>query len=170
MRKLTADLLRQILHYDPERGVFTWLPRPSGSRAERAWNARFAGTRAGTGLGYVAIGIFGRRYKAHRLAWLYVHGEWPGRELDHINCDKSDNRIANLRQATRSQNIANSRARSDSTSGIKGVRLHKPSGRWMARLTGGGKRHIGLFDTPEAAHAAYVAAAEKHFGEFSRAY
>jgi hypothetical protein len=104
MSTITAERLRQLLHYDPERGVFTWLSRP----AERSWNTRFAGTRAGTinGLGYVVIGILGRRYKAHRLAWLYVHGEWPGRELDHINCDKSDNRIANLRPATRSQNIA----------------------------------------------------------------
>jgi hypothetical protein len=167
MSTITAERLRQLLHYDPERGVFTWLSRP----AERSWNTRFAGTRAGTinGLGYVVIGILGRRYKAHRLAWLYVHGEWPGRELDHINCDKSDNRIANLRPATRSQNIANSRARSDSTSGLKGVRWHESSRRWLARLTAGGKRHIGLFDTPEAAHAAYIAAAEKHFGEFARA-
>lgn len=97
---LTAERLRELLTYDPETGEFRW-------RYTRGCRARgqIAGTV--TCLGYLTIAIDGRKYKAHRLAWLHVHGEWPYPEIDHINRIKLDNRLVNLRRATRAENNAN---------------------------------------------------------------
>jgi hypothetical protein len=169
---ITAAELRKLLHYDPETGVFTWLLRPgAGARLERTWNTRYADKRAGTVRnGYIAILIAKRAYKAHRLAWLYVHGSWPTEAIDHINGVRSDNRLVNLRQATRSQNSANSRAPSTNTSGIKGVAWDARRNRWTAYIKVAGRpRNLGRFHTAEEATAAYLAAAREHFGEFARA-
>lgn len=160
--KLTADQLRQALHYDGETGVFIW----------KVWGGRgvSVGRRAGShhNAGYWHIGIGGERYLAHRLAWLYVHGEWPLLEVDHINGNKRDNRIANLRLATRQQNGANRGANLNNKSGCRGVHWHPQSGRWRAEMKVARKsKHIGLFRTKEEASAAYQRAAAELFGQFA---
>lgn len=102
------------------------------------------------------------------MAWLYVYGEWPDFEIDHINGDAHDNRICNLRRATHQQNMANSKVRAHNASGLKGVQRHTLSRKWRARIQVSGRTiHIGLFDTKEEAHEAYMRAARFHFGEFA---
>ena len=149
--RLKAERLRELLNYDPETGVFTW-------RVSRRATAR-PGSVAGTitPKGYRAIWI-GANYRAHRLAWLYVHGEWPSGEIDHIDGNRANNAIANLRDVSTSFNHENLRkARSDSRHGFLGV---SPMGkRWKARITVRGKfQHLGIYDTPEEAHAVYLEA------------
>jgi hypothetical protein len=148
---VTAEYVRDLLRYDPETGLFTW-------NKDRV--TRKPGDSAGsvTKLGYLDIIVCRRLYKAHRLAWLHVYGEWPKQEIDHINGDKLDNRIANLRDVSRSMNVQNlQKARRDNkSSGLLGV--SSSYGRWVARIWNDGRlRHIGYYDTPELAHAAYVA-------------
>jgi hypothetical protein len=155
--------LRDGLSYDPATGVFTWLV-DAGPRK--------AGDRAGAVMpnGYRRIAYQGVRYEEHRLAWLFTHGRWPEALIDHINRDPGDNRLCNLREATRSQNAANKKAHSTGRSGLKGASFHKPTGRWQAQIMRDGKkRFLGLFDTAEDAHAAYVVAARAEFAEFARA-
>lgn len=161
--------LRSILSYEPETGLFRWTSGVrTGNGAMRLPPGAVAGTR--TSDGYIQIRIEGVLYRAHRLAWLYVHGEWPNAEIDHANRDGTDNRLCNLREATRSQNIANTKRRSSNISGFKGVSWSKNAGRWVAFIRIGGRsKYLGYFDTPESAHAAYVAAAKCSFGEFARA-
>ena|SRR3990167_6112314 len=156
------ERLRGLLHYDSDTGVFTW--RVNRRRVK-------TGDIAGTvnAQGYVQICIDGRLYLAHRLAWLYVHGEWPSGDLDHWDTNRANNVIGNLRPATNSQNQANSRQRRDNTSGYKGVCWDKRCHRWVAGIyVDGRRRHLGRFDTPEAGHAAYCNAASEYFGEFAR--
>ena len=158
---LTADRLRELLRYDADTGLFVWLVCTS--------NRARIGSVAGRSRhdGYRIIGVDGRYYLAHRLAWLYVRGSWPPDHLDHIDGDPSNNRIANLREASPLQNRANARIRRDSGSGFKGVR--KEWNRWSARITIDRKEiHLGAFATPEEAYAAYCRAAEKARGRFAR--
>lgn len=163
--ELTAERLRELLTYDPDTGIFT---RISSSRGR--WPiGSIAGTTRPDGYVGVQVGSRGSRiYLAHRLAWFWMTGEWPRDKIDHINMKRADNRWSNLRVATHSQNLANVRAHADNASGIKGVLVY--NGRWRAMIKVGGKSlHLGLFDTAEAASAAYCAAARKYFGEFARA-
>ena len=156
---LTQARLKELLHYNPETGEFFWL-------VNKSRNVK-TGDRAGSksGKGYWALSIDGKTYPGHHLAWLYTHGQLPNRQLDHKNRIKSDGRIANLRETTRSQNAANSRARRTSRSGIKGA--YQLNGRWRAAITYNGKcTHLGTFDTPEAAHKAYCYVAKILHGEF----
>lgn len=160
---ITQDRLRELLNYDPETGLFTWKAITS--------NRVRIGQVAGTALfnGYIQIKLDGAFYKAHRLAWLYVYGVWPADDLDHLNRDRKDNRIANLREATRSQNTANKGARVGSVTGLKGVRFHRTRAKYQSRITVNYKEiHLGYFDNAEAAHEAYRVASEKFFGEFAR--
>jgi hypothetical protein len=160
---LTAERLREILHYDPATGVFTWLA-PVGNRACGAPAGRLSH-------GYIGIQIGGKRYLAHRLAWLYVTGEWPSDQVDHINLDRSDNRWCNLRPAGQSQNMGNTRVYCNNTSGFKGVSWEKGRRKWDARVLVKGKNiHLGYFDAPHLAYAAYCLAARKYFGDFARVY
>jgi hypothetical protein len=160
---ITAQRLRELLHYDPETGVFTWLVKPSKRARIRVGDV--AGNVGPDGYRRIRVGC---KYLSHRLAWLWMTGEWPPHQIDHINGAKHDNRICNLRVATGSQNQANARKRSDNTSGYKGVRPSR--GRWRAEIrVNGSRRHIGIFNDPAEAHAAYVDAAVKHSGEFARA-
>lgn len=161
---ITLERLKEVLHYDPDTGVWTWRIW-MGARAPK-------GARAGcvTSEGYRHIRVDRRLYLAHRLAVLYMTGEWPTETVDHKNVTPGDDRWENLRNATGSQNIANSHTRCDSSSGLKGVSWHRQAKRWKAQIqTSGKKRHLGLFATREAAHEAYCVAAAKHFGEFARA-
>ncbi|MGW1422698.1 HNH endonuclease [Bradyrhizobium manausense] len=160
--KPTAELVRSLLDYDPLTGVFLWRISPSRNTPE--------GSIAGADSeGYRLIRIDGGRYKAHQLAWLYMTGEWPSRQVDHRDTDRSNNRWSNLRLATTSQNKANMGRRADNKSGFKGVRWYSPTKKWNAQIRCQGKNtNLGYFPTPEEAHAAYCRAAERLFGEFAR--
>lgn len=164
--QLTAERLRELVIYDPETGIFT---RRAKRRHLKA-GARL-GCRPNAG-GYFQIRLEGPLYYAHRLAWLYVNGDWPSRKIDHRDGDRANNRITNLRLATDKQNCQNARLRKSSKTGLKGVYFQgvvaaRPYA--AAIQTGIGKRYLGCFATPEEAHAAYAAAARLHFGEFARA-
>ena len=172
---LTQARLKEVVHYDPDIGVFTWLTRvvrEEWNRTDRSWNGRYAGKRAGSlsvHLGYRILGIDDHAQYEHRLAWLYMTGEWPAEYIDHINLIKSDNRWGNLRAASRSQNKANVPLGLKNTSGYKGVCYSPRHEKWKAQIQVDRRnRHLGLFNTPEDAHAAYCFAAKSHFGEFSR--
>lgn len=156
--EISAERLRKLLHYDPDAGSFTWLV----TRNQSAKIGREAG--ATNAAGYRCVTIDGRAYMSHRLAWLYVYGAHADVEIDHINRDKADNRISNLRLVSRSENCQNSSSRRNTASGLRGVSWHKQRQRWAARITLHGlTKHLGLFDSPELAHAAYLqAAAELH--------
>lgn len=162
-RTLTAERLREVLDYDPETGVFRWkVWRGNGARCGGVAGGRNKG-------GYWAIELDRRSYLAHRLAWLYVHGEWPACVMDHSDLDKVNNRIANLREATRAQNKANSLTQNNNKLGVKGV-YRIPSGRFRASIRVNYQLiNLGTFATQEAAAAAYEEAARKHFGIFARA-
>jgi len=154
--KLTAERLRELLHYDPETGLFT-------RRVNRQGRWGKAGSVAGhiNPRGYRVIWI-GCNWMAHRLAWLYVHGAWPEGQLDHINQDKTDNRIENLRLVTHAENMQNRPHQRNNVSGFKGVAPCKKTGRWQALICSNNKQiYLGLFATPELAHAAYCDAAAR---------
>ena len=162
MSEPTADFVRKVLDYDPLTGVFKW--KAGYARCVSA--GRIAGQI--NGKGYACISIGGKQKAAHRMAWLYVYGEWPSREIyiDHVNGNKTDNRIANLRLATPSQNAQN---RGRVMDGKKGTTFNKLVGKWQAQITPSGRTiYLGLFETREEAHAAYAKAASEHFGEFAR--
>lgn len=149
------------LSYDPATGELRWKIRREGVKL---------GAIAGSldALGYRTIGISGKVYKAHRLAWFIHHGAWPERGLDHINEVRDDNRLVNLRLATKGQNGANRGKTKSNKSGFKGVSQHKRSGRWQAEIRFGVTRlYLGLHDSPEEAHAAYCEAATRLHGEFA---
>lgn len=171
MMELTAERLREVLNYDPDTGVFVWRKREGDDPHTRMWNTRFAGEVAGSirkSDGYRVIRIDVRLYLAHRLVFLFMTGKWPIADVDHINMNKVDNRWCNLREATQSQNNANTRKRKNNTSGYKGASWHGSG--WRAQIHVSGK-HIclGTFPSPEEAHAVYCEAARKHFGDFARA-
>ncbi len=150
---LTAERLRELLDYDQETGIFTWLvTRGKGLRGTIAGSAKEDG--------YVMIRIDRRRYRAHRLAWLHVTGEWPEEEIDHVNRQRADNRFVNLRQATRSEQQQNVLLQSTNKSGYRGVSWHERDKRWQAQIHANCKAtSLGNFHTPEEAYAAYCAAA-----------
>ena len=161
---LTQERLKELLSYHPETGAFTWRV-PQGR-----WGHMPAGRRAGWRQGkhgYWYVVLDGTRYLMHQLAWLYTYGVWGIPEIDHRDGDGSNNRILNLRVATRAQNTENTGIRSDNTSGVKGVRFHKRSGLWNARVQHGGVCHsLGYFKTIEEAKKARMAGAERLHGEF----
>lgn len=151
----TLERLYQMVSYNPETGIFTWLINRRG--------ATKAGSLVGSdkGNGYLDTRIDGKKCLLHRLAWFYVHGEWPKGHIDHINHITTDNRIANLRDVTRSLNLQNQiRPMSRNKSGYLGVSKHGPS--YRAQILAGGKRMIiGVYPTPELAHEAYLIAKRK---------
>lgn len=158
-----ADFVRSILSYDPASGEFRWKYR---TNMLLRWNVRYAGKVSGaiTKAGYRIISIGKVRYYAHRLAWLVMTGEWPEAEIDHKNRNTDDNRWSNLRAATPTQNRGNMGGIKGSAAGLKGVTKSAKCELWQARIGG---RYLGLFKTPEAAHAAYMVAAAEKFGEFA---
>lgn len=159
----TAAEVRNILSYDPDTGDWT---RTVTAGRHGCWKA---GTKAGTiaGNGYAQLSIGGKRYWSHRVAWLYMTGEWPPDFIDHIDGNPLNNRWANLRKATAAQNLANSKLRCTNTSGHRGIRLR--DGKWQARITIDNRElSLGLFAEKEDAIAAYRDAATKARGEFLR--
>lgn len=160
MVDLTHKRLRELVTYDPETGLMRWrIARP------RARPGDLIGTKSPEG--YLRVEINGRCYRVHRLAWLYVYGDWPPHEIDHINGVRYDNRLANLRNASPSQNQANKGPTNRNTSGHKGVSWHSQTKKWNAYITIARKRkHLGLFRDKEQAVAAYRSAAALHFGQY----
>lgn len=161
--------LRNDLEFNPDTGIFRWRHGvASGNGAMRVKPGQEAGTN--TTDGYRQIRWRGRIYRTHRLAWLYVYGEWPDGEIDHVNGNGRDNRLSNLRIASRSQNVANTRCRKTNKAGRKGVTWSPHAGRWSAWIGAGGKtKHLGYFETRDQAHEAYKDAAQRAYGEFARA-
>jgi hypothetical protein len=158
---LTLEEFRQILSYDPDTGEFRWLVQPRRSVPKGA----VAGYLVPTG--YRHIGIKTQKYPLHRIAWLFITGVWPSADIDHINGVRSDNRAANLREATRAQNLINAPVRKDSKSGVRGVYFHKVTGKWVASCgVNGRQKHLGVFETIELASQAYQQFAEAHYGQY----
>jgi hypothetical protein len=160
---LSDQRLRDLLQYDPETGVFTWVADTG------RWGRIKAGTRAGShnNDGYVAIQIGGKKYCAHRLAWYLMTGAWPTDEIDHINGIRADNSWVNLREASRSFNAQNQRRPTQyNQNGFLGVSFSKCRKKWQAAITTNGKTcWLGYFNTPEDAHASYLEAKrEQHPG------
>ncbi len=165
---LTAGFVRQIFDYDPLTGVFRWRMRPD---YPRKWNSRYAGKVAGmtSPNGYVVIQAKGRvAYSAHRLAWLYMKGEWPDGEIDHRNGIRDDNRIDNLRDATESDNACNKGMQRNNTSGFIGVSFNRQNGKWRARIHRNHVMHdVGFFNTAEEAAQARAKFVREIQGKFA---
>ncbi len=160
---MTAEKARELVEYDPETGKFYWRNRVSKMRCGS--EAGYANPR-----GYRQISFQGKRYLAHRLAWLISYGRWPREQIDHINGNPSDNRLCNLREASQTQNNCNKRRR-DNSSGFKGVSFSKRRRLWVAVITVNKKAmYLGAKTTPEEAYQLYVAAALRFQGRFSSEY
>lgn len=149
---ITAERLRELVHYCPETGIFTHL---------QSRGCKKAGMQAGCLLpsGYVSIMVDGFRTMAHRFAWLYMTGSWPSAEIDHIDGNKSNNSFSNLRDVSRSVNTQNqNRAKRSSKTGYLGVRFCGKD-KFTAAITLDGKtKYLGVFKDPKDAHAAYLKA------------
>lgn len=159
---MTQQKLKKYLHYNPITGIFTWIARET--------RTDLIGTRAGSLNinGYRNICFCGKRYKEHRLAWLYMFGTLPSQFIDHINGVRNDNRIENLREVTGNQNQYNAKTRNDSSSKIKGVSWHKATKKWAARIKFEGKdKHLGVFPTVEEAIKAVTNARTEHHGIYA---
>jgi hypothetical protein len=167
----TPETLRKLLSYDPDTGLLTWKRRPLEMFASESlwkrWNARYCENLAlvtDNGGGYRKGSIFHKNYLTHRVAYAIYHDAWPVNQIDHINGDKSDNRIANLRDVTSSENMRNRVLPIGNTSGHIGVSWRRGICKWRVQITAHGKnRHIGYFTDIEDAIAAR-AAAEVEYG------
>jgi hypothetical protein len=157
MNQMDIAELKTWLSYDQDTGHLTWL-KPL------RWRGRVAGTR---NRGYIVIWVKGRQWRAHRLVWAMHFGEWPPEQIDHINGDKADNRIANLRLATNKQNQANQGPRRDNTSGMKGVSWCEARRKWKAEIVVQGRYiYLGRFNSRISAFAARLEAEKIHHGKF----
>lgn len=170
---ITQERLKQLVSYDAESGLFVWLPRPESKK----WTTRHAGKIAGTKdkLGRICLCIFNKKHFAHRLAWLYMTGSFPIDQTDHRDGDPSNNRFANLREATQTQNQHNTKThggRKRKYGTLKGAYFStdlRKTKSWYSQIQVDGKRIcLGTFSTEAEAHAAYVVAAKQHCGEFAR--
>jgi hypothetical protein len=156
----TQERLKELIYYHPESGDFIWLV--SQGRAQ-------AGRQAGCldEQGYVRIKIDGVKYKAHRLAWVYMTGQKPLAQIDHKNRVRHHNEWSNLREADGVQQNANKGVQRNNACGVRGVSLWK--GRWRAVIYKSKKqKFLGYFGSKEDAAAAYREAAQQHFGDFAR--
>ena len=154
---LSVSRLRELLHYDPLSGVFTWRVRPN--KRARVHPGDVAGVVNRRGYRY--IGVEGARYLAHRLAWLYSYGVWPVNEIDHVDRHPTNNSLSNLRDVTHAENQQNKQAAyvGNRSSGLLGVCLDRRNGKWKAHIQAFGiRKHIGFFDTKVAAQSAYLSA------------
>ena len=143
---LTQSRLKELFSYDPETGLFTRISCDKRSD----YIGKIAGHK--NKRGYIKIKISQKAYAAHRLAWLYIYGEFPKGEIDHINRVKDDNRICNLRDVPTIVNGLNKGLDKNNKSGVKGVMLYKPNNKWLACIGYHGKyHHLGYFDKKEDA-------------------
>lgn len=158
---VTQEQLKAFLHYEPETGVFhrhkTYTGKPMWEEVGREDG------------GYIRIYLNGKCYKAHRLAWLYMTGAFPPEDTDHANGVKTDNRFANLRPASRGQNMMNIGVKKHNTSGYKGVSYYKKTGKWKAQIQVNKKKlGLGYFDDIREAAEAYIFAALELHGDYTR--
>lgn len=159
---IPVSSLKRQLSYDSRTGVLRWK-----IRKPRVRPGMVAGSRNQSG--YMTVTVDGVAMKCHRVAWAIHHGRWPRRRVDHRDGNGFNNQIGNLREATHGQNIANSKLRSDSTSGVKGVHFQKDMQKWIAYVSHNGVRHhIGTFDCPNEAKRARDRKARELHGEFAR--
>lgn len=162
---ISQTRLRELLHYEPQTGAFTW---------KHTSRRRIAGKEAGwiNAKGYRQIEIDGVAYKAHRLAWLFVYGTWPRGEIDHLNRTKDDNRVDNLRDVSRPQNIRNQAPRAGSTTGVPGVVWRERLNKWVVEIGIGPRanrwrKHLGTFETLFDAVAARRSAENRYWADSS---
>lgn len=159
----SVERLHELLRLDEQTGALYWRRKPA-CKARPDWRAGWV-----NGLGYRVVLVEGAQCLAHRIAFALCHGRWPNGMLDHANGARDDNRPANLREATSSQNNQNRGPQSNNISGVKGVSFHKGRGKWFARIKADGRvRHLGYFDDPKLAGLAYASAADRFHGAFAR--
>lgn len=167
--EITAEYLRERLDYNPETGIFVWKAHPNFPTTQ----VRLVGTRAGSvnNEGYRQIRVNGGRWEEHRLAWLYIHGEMPDNLcIDHINMDRGDNRISNLRLATNGENNQNRAPQSNNKLGVKNVSAQTISGNFAVSFHLKGERlYFGTYKTLEEAAAVANRERKRLHGEFARA-
>lgn len=158
---VSLERLRSLLDFDPETGVFKWkVARCNVKAGDVAGSVSLHN-------GYIELRIDRKLYLGHRLAWLYVHGTWPESQIDHRNKVRSDNRIKNLRPASRCQNAQNTKTPITNTSGYRGVSWHNQSGKWQVTLIANKRRKfLGLFADKEEGAIAYNNEAKRQCGEF----
>ena len=151
-KELTQERLKELIYYDPETGIFKRKNPVSNSKPITSLHSQ----------GYIRFTVDRVFHYAHRLAWLYVYGEFPDGVIDHINRQKQDNRISNLRISDHSKNGHNSNLSRRNKTGYTGVTFSPFAGKYRSCLVKNRKRiHIGYFDTPEEAHFAYLQAKQK---------
>lgn len=156
---LTQETVKELLDYDPETGVFIWKHRGrkwfESDRIYNSWNTRCARKVSGTigSRGYLKIDIKRITYQAHRLAWLYIYGDFPKDQIDHINHNKLDNRIINLRSVSQQENSKNSKLSKNNKSGFPGIYSYRySSDKWVVQAKINGKeKHIGVFNSLDEA-------------------
>lgn len=179
---ITISMLRRMLHLNKETGELFWKARPlemfnasskySRERQKMAFDSNYAGKPALNYIGedgYRRGAIMGHSVRAHTVVYAITHGEWPEDQVDHRHMVRHRNRPNDLRAATHAQNMRNSGPKKSNKSGFRGVHWSKQCEAWVAQITINRKtRHLGLFASPEAAHAAYTAKAKELFGEFAR--
>lgn len=148
--QISKEFIEKILSYDPDTGVIRWIgPRSRGKRPDLIAGSE---VRKANGKRYVQVVIQGRKYYAHRLIWVLVHGGLPDEDIDHINGDGTDNRLANLRRASRTENSRNMRRSSSNSSGYTGVTWHKKANAWLAQIVVGSKNiYLGVFKDIDSA-------------------
>lgn len=169
---LTAERARDIFNYDAGSGDLTWKVERRAGKGSNVVCCRPGDLVGCIGpWGYRVFSFEGSGYRAHRVIWLIVHGEWPAKHLDHVNGDRADNRLVNLRECGDLQNARNRGKHPRNTSGFKGVSWDSNRGKWIAQIRIGGKRnkYLGRFDSAVEAHAAYCVAAAQYHGEFANA-
>lgn len=155
IRALNPEALRSQFVYEPETGKLTRL-----TTGKSDWSKS---------TGYLQVMLDGRPCHAHRIAWVIYHGKNPARQIDHINGDRSDNRICNLREADETGNMRNKGKHKNNTSGFPGVCWHKQQGKWRAFIMLHYRQFaLGLFETKEEAIVARIEAEKRHFGAFRR--
>ena len=148
-KELTQERLKSLLSYDPETGDFTWLV---GGRRRQLGEIAGGPQCVGSEKFYVVIGIDGKLYYAHRLAWLCTYGAWPKNHIDHIDQDSTNNRLINLRDVSHAENHKNQKLRNRNTSGVTGVYFHNKAQKWAAQIKANGKYiHLGLFSLKDDA-------------------
>jgi hypothetical protein len=164
-QKLTQEYLQSILDYNKETGDFTWkVAKGRNSRVGKIAGSSHNG-------GYKTIRIDKKLYLEHRLAWLYVYGEFPKQDIDHKNGVRTDNRLDNLRACTRSQNLCNKINKVNSKSKISNVHWNKQNNKWIVNIYYQGKqKRIGTFEDIELAELVAIEARLTYHGEFAKDY
>jgi len=159
---VTVAQLRELISFDAKSGRMWWKDRPTDPR----WSSRYSETEAFLNVdsnGYLRSSIFGKNYRAHRVLWALVNGRWPRYQIDHIDGDRTNNSIYNLREVTNATNCKNKCICSDNTSGVKGVRWHTQQHKWRATIHHKGKEiNLGCFEDFQAAVAARDLAKKKY--------